>query len=72
MSSTRTFSSLFRMCCFRKLSVPQALMFMYRHMDTNCGRDRLSKEMSSLKSLATRTTSVCDGVSPVDRTWRVS
>ena len=68
MSSTRTFSSLFRICCFRKLSVPQALMFMYLHMETSWGRDKLSREISSLKSFATRMTSLWEGVSPVDRT----
>ena len=35
MSSTRIFSNLALIWCFKKLSVPKALMFMYLHMLTS-------------------------------------
>ncbi|RCI13063.1 hypothetical protein L249_0659, partial [Ophiocordyceps polyrhachis-furcata BCC 54312] len=52
------------------MSVPNVLRFMYRHIDTSCGRERLSSVTSSRKTLQTRITSSRVGVSPVDRTLR--
>jgi hypothetical protein len=54
----------------KKLSVPNALRPMYRHIEVSCGRERLSSVRSSSKSLATLIISSVDGDSPVERTLR--
>lgn len=74
---SHTLSSAF-ICCIRfrtwyrkKLSVPKALMPIYRHMDTNCGRDKLSNVSSSSKSFAMRIMSPVSGCSPVVRIYKL-
>jgi hypothetical protein len=67
-SSRRICNSRDRMAPRKKLSVPNALRPMYRHIEVSCGRERLSSVRSSSKSLATLIISSVDGDSPVERT----
>lgn len=54
----------------RKLSVPNALIFIYLQIETSCGRDKLSSVNSSSNCLATLRRSSVDGCSPVIRICR--
>lgn len=64
---------LVRIWYLKKLSVPKALRFMYRHMDNNCGRLKLSTVNSSPNNRATRIISAVVGgnsSASVERTFR--